>query len=403
MSTATRESVRDWVAERKDEILELLQGMIAIDSVTGNEGPMAEYCAEWLRSHEIETHLVPAKDRFNTIGVVGEGERTLVISGHLDTVPPNEGNWTYGPHNPTIADGKVFGLGSSDLHASIAAAYFASLYLKQHKLPGRFVTAFTIEEETTGDGTQLFLEWAEETGFLDFAQTECVVTEPTGLDHLCLGNRGSSFLVIKVKGLGGHGSRPHLARNPVWKVHEILGGIRELEASWRGKYTDPEFGDVTLTPTSINTGDIERTNVIPEMAQAVVDCRLTPLLWKDDLAPFRTEINACIDRFREEGYEIELEELYPREGHKLDQDHPLAQNTLGVLRDILDYEDAEFRYTPAGNDAVYFGMKGIPTVNKVGPGHPECAHRVDEFVRVENVLRGVELYTWIGLRHFGLV
>jgi acetylornithine deacetylase/succinyl-diaminopimelate desuccinylase-like protein len=80
----------------------------------------------------------------------------------------------------------------------------------------------------------------------------------------------------------------------------------------------------------------------------------------------------------------------------------LAANVLSVLQDDLGFPQAEFRYTPAGNDAVYFALKGIPTVNKVGPGHPECAHRVDEFVKVENVLLGVELYVHITLKHFGL-
>ena len=401
---AARERVRAWVESHRDEILKLLCDMIAIDSVTGREGPMAEFCAGWLRAHGIEAQLQPAKDRANALGVVGSGERTLVISGHLDTVPPNQGDWTHGPWTPVIADGKVWGLGASDLHASIAGAYFAQLYLKEkgYELPGRYVTAFTIEEETTGDGTQLFLDWAEKTRFLDFRQTWCVVTEPTGLDHMCLGNRASSFAVIEVKGLGGHGSRPHLAKNPVPKLMAILGGIAELQARLKDSCSDPDFGHPTFTPTSFNAGDLDRTNVIPEVARAVIDCRPTPKLWANDLALFRKELGATIDRFREEGYAITWSELYPREGHKLDRAHPLAEMTLGVLREDLGIANAELRYTPAGNDAVFFGVKGVPTINKVGPGHPECAHRVNEHVAVENVLRGTEMFIWLALRFFGL-
>jgi acetylornithine deacetylase/succinyl-diaminopimelate desuccinylase-like protein len=110
-----------------------------------------------------------------------------------------------------------------------------------------------------------------------------------------------------------------------------------------------------------------------------------------------------IQSFEEPGYEISWEELYPREGQKIERDHPLAQTVMKVLREDLGIAEAEFRYTPAGNDAVFFGIKGIPTINKVGPGHPECAHRVNEYVKIENVLKGVELFIWIGLRHFGLV
>ena len=397
-------SVRGWIDGRQDDIIHFLCEIIAIDSVTGREGPMAGYCASWLEERGIEAILQPAKDRHNAIGVVGTGSRALILSGHLDTVPPNPGRWTYGPFTPTVADGKVFGLGASDLHASIAATYFAQLYLKEkgYELPGRLISAFTIEEETTGDGTQLFLDWSEKEGFLDFEKTWCVVTEPTGLDHLCLGNRASSFVVLEIAGKGGHGSRPHLAKSPLTKLMQILAGLSELEARWGEEYADAEFGAPTLTPTSVNCGDRDSTNVIPETARAVVDCRPTPELWSKDLALFRRELGACIDGFREEGFEIAWSELYPREGHKLQRGHPLAELAISALRDDLGVADAEVRYTPAGNDAVFFGIKGIPTINKVGPGHPECAHRVDEYVTIENLLRGTELYVRLALRFFGL-
>jgi acetylornithine deacetylase len=377
--------------------------MIAIDSVTGNEGPMAEFCADWLRSRGIEAILQPCKDRFNTIGTVGSGgaeAKTLILSGHLDTVPPNKGAWTYGPHTPTVADGRIWGLGASDLHASIAGSYLASVYLKECDLPGRYMTAFTIEEETTGDGTIGFLDWAEKERFLDFSKTSAIVTEPTGLAQICLGNRGSSFVVVRVKGLGGHGSRPHLAKNPVPKVMQVIERLKALEAEWKAKYRDPEFGFTTLTPTAINSGDLDRTNVIPEMAEAVIDCRPTPEVYANDLRIFRQGVGAAIAECAEEGFEITWEELYPREGQKLDASHPLAQMTMDVVTKDLGLE-TEFAYTPAGNDAVFLALKGIPTINKVGPGHPELAHRVNENVAIENLLKGVELFIWLGLRHFG--
>jgi acetylornithine deacetylase len=395
-----RETIRGWVADREDEIVRLLCDMIAIDSVTGNEGPLAEFCAAWLREHGIEAILQPCMGRYNAIGVVGEGPDTLLISGHLDTVPPNEGAWTYGPHTPTVADGKVWGLGASDLHASIAGAYFASLFLKDVGLPGRYMTAFTIEEETTGLGTVKFLEWAREQRLFDFDRASAIVTEPTGLSQICLGNRGSSFLVVRVKGLGGHGSRPHLARNPVTKVMQILERLKRLEADWKERYTDPEFGFTTLTPTAIKAGDLDRTNVIPEHAEAVVDCRPVPAVYADDLAIFRAGVGEAIGACAEEGFEITWEDLYTREGQKLPADHPLAVMTLGVLRDDLGI-DAELAVTQAGNDAVFLAQQGIPTINKVGPGHPELAHRVDEHVSIENLLLGTEMFIWLGLRHFG--
>jgi len=211
------------------------------------------------------------------------------------------------------------------------------------------------------------------------------------------------FLVLRVAGLGGHGSRPHLSRNPIDKLRAILDGLRALQERWGLRHADPDFGSTTLTATALQAGSLDRTNVIPEVATAVVDCRPTPRLYRAGLQLFRSELAECLRGFEQEGYTISVEELYPREGHKLERDHPLAQTVLRVLREDLGVEQAEFRVTPAGNDAVYFGLRGIPTINKVGPGHPECAHRVDEHVSLENLFRGVELFIWIALRHFGLV
>jgi acetylornithine deacetylase/succinyl-diaminopimelate desuccinylase-like protein len=110
-----------------------------------------------------------------------------------------------------------------------------------------------------------------------------------------------------------------------------------------------------------------------------------------------------LERFRaaqrEEGFELELALHHPREGHKLSPEHPLAQLGLAVLREDLGI-DACFAYSPAGNDAVFFGNAGIAAINKVGPGDPAQAHRVDEFVREDKVLAGTLFYIQLALRYF---
>jgi len=69
----SRARVRRWVEERAGEVERLLCDMIAIDSVTGREGPLAEFCAGWLRERGIAAILQPCKGRVNVIGVVRGG------------------------------------------------------------------------------------------------------------------------------------------------------------------------------------------------------------------------------------------------------------------------------------------------------------------------------------------
>lgn len=397
------DDLRRRVDARRDEIIDLLRRTIAIDSVTGREEALATAGAAWLRDHGHDVHTPPAKGRRNLVGVVGEGRPAVIFSGHLDTVPANVGKWTHDPLDPVVRDGRVYGLGASDLKASIAASFVAADLLREEGIAGRVITAFTVEEETTGDGTRALLAWAAETGFLDFDRTLCVVTEPTGLSRVSLGSRGALFLVLTITGKGGHGSRPHLARNPITAARTIAAGVPEIEASWRRDHPDRDLPASTVTITSLNAGAVAGHNVIPQTATMVLDCRTTPAVAADDFAILRRDLGRLFDRARAEGFEVTCDERYPRPGHKLEVDHPWARTVVDVLEHEMGFDDAGVHYTPAGNDACFFGERGIPTINKIGPGLPECAHAVDEYVPIENVVRAVELYVRLARRGLELL
>lgn len=400
MSSSSDDAPRRWVAERREEILAAARAWIAIDSVTGREGELARACARWCEEHDLEAQLQACKGRWNLVVEGGRGPRTLVLAGHLDTVPPEQERWSRDPWEPAVVDGKLYGLGASDIKASLVGCLFAQRWLVEAggELEGRLVSAFTIEEETSGDGTRGFLDWALGEGFLDPSQCACVVTEPTGFETVALGNRGTGFVRLRVEGLGGHGSRPHLARNPLGKLLAILGGLEGLQADWSARHADPDLGGASLTPTSIAGGSAERVNGIPDEARAVVDCRLPPALYRDGLSPFARAFEEYLETHRESGFEIEWELLHPREGHRQDPDHPVVRAVMGVLEEELG-RTVELGVTEAGNDAVFFGLAGVPTVNKVGPGHVECAHRSDEYVRLENLYQGVEFFIRLARRY----
>jgi acetylornithine deacetylase/succinyl-diaminopimelate desuccinylase-like protein len=391
-------TAREYAEKHRTGIVDLLRRLVSIDSRTGREGEIAAFLGEWLRGRGLEVRLESCKDRANVVAWSGTGEPTLVISGHLDTIHPLEGAWATDPWTPVEREGRLVGLGSSDVKAALAAGAYAALYHREAKLPGRLVLAYTIEEETTGDGTDAFVRGALASGFLDPRTTAAVVTEPTNLEHVSLGNRGSIFLVVKIRGAGGHGSRPHLARNPIAKALDLLAAIPALERGWMERYADADLGGVNVTPTCVRAGDLDKTNSIPEIATLVLDCRTTPALYEGGHANFRREFADFLARFAQQGFALEVEEEYPRAGHKLPADHVLARAALAVLREDLGVADARFVYTPAGNDAVYFGEAGIPTINKLGPGDPSQAHRGNESVEIEKVSLGALAYARLAER-----
>ena len=393
---------RPWLEARREEMVALLEELISIPSVTGDEGAIAQRSVEWLAGRGLQAWAAPADERWNAVGAVGEGERSLVISGHLDTVPPADGDWTHDPWTPVREGDRVYGLGASDMHASQVAAYFAQAWLAEEApaLDGRVWSAFTIEEETTGRGTRLLLDWWEREGLLDFGQCAAVVTEPTGLESLCLGNRGAAFVEVELEGLSGHGSRPGSAHNPIDAVGALLDGARALESALAARHSHDFLGPPSVTPTSVLAGSRAGHNVIPGRARVQFDCRLTPDLWADSMAVLREGFEALCGAFGEP-LRARYELRFPRSGQLLDPAHPLLDCMRGVLREELRMAVPEVA-NPAGNDAFLFGERSIPTINKLGPGLPACAHRIDEYAEVERMLRAAEIYARLAVRWLGL-
>lgn len=385
--------LRGWIRERSEEVAGLLARMISIPSVTGDELALARACCDWLGEHGVAPTLVPCLGRANAVGVVGAGERALVLSGHLDTVPPEPGAWSGDAFEPRREGDRIHGLGASDMKASLAAAAFAARWLAESGAPlaGRLVLAFTVEEETTGRGTVELLRWARATGFLDPPRTSCIVMEPTGLEP-CLGNRGTVFARIELTGLGGHGSRPAASRNPIDECRALLARLADLQDELGRSAADPDLGAPTLTPTVVRAGDGARPNAIPERAELVVDCRVPPALWADGFAPLRERLEEVVVRRAAAGYTARLELVNARPGQRLARDHALPATVLELLRGPLRRPTADFHFTPAGNDAVFFEREGIPALNKLGPGLTACAHRADEYALLPLVLDAVELY-----------
>lgn len=396
-ASAATAAARAFVDAHRADTEALLRDLVAIDSTTGRETALAEFCARWLRDHGVGAELQPCRGRFNVVGVAGRGPAALVLSGHLDTVPANAGRWSSPPLEPRVHDGRLYGLGASDIKASIAAAYVASWYLSTTGLAARCITAMTVEEETTGEGTREYVARAVAEGALDPARTAAIVTEPTGLEHVSLGSRGAIFADVSIRGLGGHGSRPHLARNPARAAARMIAAVDELVAGWRERFADPRFPAVTATVTSLRGGDPSRHNVIPQEAGFVLDCRPTPALGADGFADLKRELLAALRGAAGDGIELDVDWRYPRPGHEIAADAPIVRIARESLREDLGVE-AELLYTPAGNDACHFGRNGIPAVNKLGPGHAEQAHRVDEYVTLENVHRAAVLFARIAER-----
>lgn len=176
--------------------LSLLEGLVAIPSVTGGEGEAAAWLVDWMRDHEIST----GQDEVgNVVGTVQPGERTgaagpIYLLGHIDTVA---GFWP-----PALTAGRLSGRGSSDAKGPLAAFVAAAVRARASgrlRRPVRILAA--VEEEGSSRGASHLAATLPPPSFL-------VVGEPSRSDRVVLGYQGRLRCQLQLSCPVGHSSRP---------------------------------------------------------------------------------------------------------------------------------------------------------------------------------------------------
>lgn len=225
--------------------------------------------------HELVFTNENGEEVHNLYARIGDGSPNFCFAGHTDVVPPgNESAWHTPPFEPVEKDGKLFGRGTEDMKAAIAAfAAAASMYLEKHggTVPhGSISFLIAGDEEASGlGGTPRVLEWMrEQNEVLDV----CLVGEPTNPDFmgemLKIGRRGSIITELTVHGKQGHVAYPERADNPTAHLVAMLHELKTTTLDEGGEFFPPSNLEVT-------TMDVANpaVNVIPESAFARFNIR----------------------------------------------------------------------------------------------------------------------------------
>lgn len=308
-----------------------------------------------------------------TIKGTGGGPR-LVINGHLDTVPVDDlDRWTVDPFDATVRDGFMYGRGSCDMKAGIAAQAAVGLDLLKRKHKGDLVLQFAVGEESGEPGTLSMLQ-AGHTG--DFG----VVTEPTQLE-VSVATRGLVMIHIRIAGRSIHGSRGDEGLNPVTRLVGVLTAV--------GRYRDIVLenkhhllGSGSCTPTVVRAGVKE--NAVADYCDLYLDRRLVP---GETVEGELERLRAQLEQFRAEDpeFDYELDHLpYPFAPAEIPTDSRLALQLQDTAHRVLGWKpniigtsfscDVRNLVNDAGMEAVTYG-----------PGNVAECHCVDERVEVRQV------------------
>src|SRR5690606_29615515 len=116
-----------------------------------------ERLAEWLEGLGFAVEILPLTthpDKANLIATLGAGPGGLVLAGHTDTVPYDDTRWSHDPFRLTEADGRLYGLGTSDMKSFFALAIAAARRFKAEDLRQPLIVLATADEESSMDGAR---------------------------------------------------------------------------------------------------------------------------------------------------------------------------------------------------------------------------------------------------------
>lgn len=327
-------------------------------------------------------------DRFNVHArFLGNGGRSLLFNGHMDTMPAgNLEAWTNSPHEPTIKDGKLYGLGAADMKAGLLAATLAVKFLKDagEELPGDVIISSVVDEEGGGNGSiQAAMQGYKADGV--------VVCEPS-TDELILAHMGFVFFRIKVKGHSNHSGAKWKGISAIDKSIKLIKALNELEHSWLLQYKHP-----LLPPPNLNVGVIRggtAGSIVPGECFFEICVHYLPKLMSYNQIKKEVEDQIFKASQGDDWLSKNLPdvEIYQAGGgFEQDAKHPIVASFQKAYQETTGSE-LKISGSPAGCDSrIWKNIAGCETI-QFGPGRLEECHAIDEYVEIESFYRAIKVY-----------
>ncbi len=352
-----------------NDALKLLKQLVATPSFSREEDKTASIIENFLKSKNIETHRlmhnVWTKNKY-----FDENKPTILLNSHHDTVKPNKG-YTLDPFSPIEKDKKLFGLGSNDAGGSLVALISAFHYFYEQKdLKYNLVFAATAEEEISGhNGIEALLndnEFNRKTGkafTTPFGTAAAAIAGEPTLMNMAVAEKGLLVVDCTAHGKAGHAAREE-GENAIYKAMKDIGWFRTYKFD---KVSDL-LGPVKMNVTIINAGS--QHNVIPDECKFTVDIRVNELYCFEEVLNIIKQNVECDVRPRSTRLRSSAIEL----------NHPLVKAGIELGRTYYG--------SPTTSDKALMNFPAL----KIGPGDSARSHTADEFIYLDEIREGIELY-----------
>jgi succinyl-diaminopimelate desuccinylase len=376
----------------RSELVALAIDLLRFPSVNppGGERPAAELLATRLAAAGLAVELIDhGADRASLLArLPGRGDRpAMLFTGHLDVVGAGDRPWRHDPFGGVVEGGKLYGRGASDMKGAVAAMALAAIALHRAGVPlrGDVVLAFTAGEEVDSLGAQAIVD----SGLVTNVDA-IVVGEPTDLE-LYVAEKGSLTLEIQTNGVGAHASMPHLGRNA---IHAMADVVRALERHRFDVAPHPLLGEPTISVGTIRGG--AGSNVVPDRCTIEVDVRTVPAQSQPAVV---AELESLLHRLVRErpDLDVRITHTLGRDAVETDLDAPLVRDLAAVVADVTGRRPEPAGVVYATDAAVFVPAWAVPMVI-CGPGLPEQAHQTDEWLSIERLEQSARIYAALALR-----
>ncbi|MDE3236616.1 MAG: M20 family metallo-hydrolase [Bacteroidota bacterium] len=333
----------------------LLKKLIATPSFSKEEEVTAEIIDEFLESKGVLTHQylnnIWAKNKY-----FDESKPTILLNSHHDTVKPNKA-YTLNPFEPVEKEGKLYGLGSNDAGGCLVSliATFLHFY-KRDDLKYNLIIAATAEEEISGNnGVEILLPRLPK---IDFG----IVGEPT-LMNMALAEKGLLVLDCVAHGKPGHAAREE-GDNALYKA------VKDIQwfMNYKFEKVSDLLGPMKMSVTIINAGS--QHNVVPSECKFTVDVRVNELYTFEEV----------LDTIKQNVTSDVIPRSCRLRSTSIAVEHPLIQSGLKLGRTYYG--------SPTTSDKA---LMNFPTL-KMGPGDSARSHTADEFIYIDEIKNGIDLY-----------
>lgn len=373
---------------KNESMISLTQALIRARSYSGEENKVVDILSEFFRQNHFDK--VQVDDYGNIIGSIygNKPGPAILFDGHIDTVPVADPSaWSHDPFGAEIADGRIYGRGTSDMKGAVAAmSCAAASFAKEHgrDFAGSIHVAGVVHEEC--------FEGVAARSISAIVKPDIVVIGEASELNLKIGQRGRAEIKVETYGKSAHSANPEKGINAVYEMCRLIPRLAQIVPP-----TNARLNQGIMELTDIMSSPYPGASVVPALCTATYDRRLLPGETKESVLQPVLDVIAAMEAedptFKAKAYfatgeedcfthnKIRGERFFP--GWLMEPEEDFIQKVKARM-DALGINPTLTEYNFCTNGSHYAGEAGIRTIG-FGPSRENLAHTVDEYVEISQL------------------